>query len=57
MALSFRSALQRLAPIQSRVVSLATANPGLLVLVISLVAAGVLAFYLVILPPGTVSYP
>lgn len=35
----------------------AYANAGLIGLTISVVTAGVLAFYVVAVPPGTVAYP
>ena len=35
----------------------AMANPGIISLTISIVTAGALAFYLVVVPPGTVPYP
>lgn len=55
--MAFRSTLQRLAPLPSRIISLASANAGLLAMIVAVVAAGVLVFYLVILPPGSMPYP
>jgi hypothetical protein len=57
MAISIRSAMQRLTVLPGRLVSVAAANPGLLALVFTILIAGVLAFYLVILPPSTAVYP
>ena len=57
MALSIKSAIEKLSILPSRLVSVAAANPGLLALVFTIVVAGVLAFYLVILPPTTTVYP
>lgn len=57
MALSFNSALRKVAVLPSRVVSLAAANIGLLTLMLVVVCAGVVLFYLVILPPATSVYP
>jgi hypothetical protein len=57
VAISFRSTLHKMAPLSLRLVSMATANPGLVALVFGVVAAGVLVFYLVIIPPGSIAYP
>jgi hypothetical protein len=55
MATSMRSVFSRLSP--ARIQAFAYANPGILALVLSVVGAGVLAFYIVAVPPGTVAYP
>jgi hypothetical protein len=57
MAISLHSALQKISPLTSRIASVASANAGLLAMVVVVVAAGVLIFYLVILPPGLSVYP
>jgi hypothetical protein len=55
MAISIQSAMSRLTV--GRILAFASANAGLAVLTVSVVTAGVLAFYLVAIPPGTVAYP
>ncbi|MDG6925904.1 MAG: hypothetical protein JRN09_05075 [Nitrososphaerota archaeon] len=55
MATSIRFALSRGTP--GKILAFAYANAGLLGLTLSVVTAGVLAFYVVTVPPGTVAYP
>jgi len=55
MAISFQSAMSRISP--QRILAFAAANAGLLGLSASVMGAGILAFYIVAVPPGTVAYP
>ena len=43
--------MRKLTLLPERFISMAAGKPGLLALVVAVVAAGVLVFYLVILPP------
>jgi hypothetical protein len=57
MAKSSSSAQGRFSLSMARVLELSAAHPGIITMVIAVTAAGILGFYLVIVPPGTVSYP
>jgi hypothetical protein len=57
MATPYRAAYQRLTAIPTKVSEIAAAHPAVFGLTLLIIGAGILAFYLVILPPGATLYP
>lgn len=55
MAFSLHSALSHVT--LGRVLAFASANAGLMGITISVATAGILGFYVVSVPPGTIAYP
>jgi hypothetical protein len=57
MATPFRSVFSRFSILPSRLLELIAIHPGIFAILAGVMGAGVLAFYLVILPPGMAVYP